>query len=128
MLLWSHSFVLSTFLSKNLKTKIYKTKILTAVLYGCETWSLILRDELRRRVFENRILKRIFGSKMGKFGQWRRLHNKELHKLYRSLNIVRVIKSRKLRPGKIFSKNGKRYESFWNFNRQIYRKETSRKE
>ena len=67
------------------------------VLYGCETWSLSLREEGRLRVFENRILRRVFGPKRNENGKWRRLHNKELYNLYRSPNIVRVIKSRKLR-------------------------------
>ena len=64
-------------LSKNLKIKIYKTIILPVVQYGCETWSLTLREESRLRVFENRILRRIFGPN----GEWRRLHNEELHSL-----------------------------------------------
>ena len=80
----------SRFLSKNLKIKIYKTIILPVVLYGCETWSLTLREESKLRVFENRILRPIFG-------EWRRFRNEELHSLYRSPNIVWVIKSRRLR-------------------------------
>ena len=84
-------------LSKNLKIKIYKTIILSVVIYGCETWSLTLREECRLREFENRILRRIFGPKRDENKEWRRLHNEELHGLYRSPNIVRVIKSRKLR-------------------------------
>ena len=87
----------SRLLSKNLKIQIYKTVILPVVLYGCETWSLALREESRLRVFENRILRRIFGSKRDENGEWRRLHNEELHNLYRSPNIVSVIKSRRLR-------------------------------
>ena len=63
----------------------------------CETWSLTLREECRLRVFENRILRRIFGSKKEENGDWRRLHNEELHSLYRSRNIVTVIKSKRLR-------------------------------
>ena len=73
------------------------TIILLVVLYGCETWSLTLREESRLRVFENRILRRIFGPKRDENGEWRRLHNEELHGLYRLPNVVRVIKSRRLR-------------------------------
>jgi hypothetical protein len=79
-------------LSKNLKIKIYRTIILPLVLYECETWSLTLREKRRLRVFENRVLRRIFGPKR----EWRKLHN-ELNNLYSSLNIVRVIKSRRMR-------------------------------
>ena len=77
----------SRLLSKNLKIKIYKTIILPVVLYGCETWSLTLREEYRLRVFENRILRRIFGPKRAENGEWRSLYNEELHSLYRSPNI-----------------------------------------
>ena len=87
----------SRLLPKNLKIKIYETIILPFVLYGCETWSLTLREEYRLRVFENWILRRILGPKMDENGKWRRLHNEELHSLYLSPNIVRVIKSRRLR-------------------------------
>ena len=83
--------------SKNLKIKIYKTIILPVMLYGCETWSLTLREEYRLRVFENRILRRIFVPKRDENGEWRRLHNEELRSMYRSPNMVRVIKSIKLR-------------------------------
>ena len=64
---------------------------------GCETLSLTLREESRLRVFENRILRRIFGPRRDENGEWRILHNQELNSLYRSPNIVRVIKSRRLR-------------------------------
>ena len=80
-----------------LDLKIYKTIILPVVLYGCEAWSLTLREESRLRVFENRILKQIFRAKRDANGEWRRLHNEELYSLYRSSNIVRAIKTRKLR-------------------------------
>jgi hypothetical protein len=82
----------SHLISKNLKIKIYKTVILSVVLYGCETWSLTLREEHRLRVFENTVLRKIFGTKREKDGSWRKLHNDELHDLYSSPNIVRVIK------------------------------------
>ena len=87
----------SRLLPMNLNIKIYKTIILSIVLYGCEAWSLTLREEFRLRIFENRILRRIFGPKRDKNGEWTRLHNVELHSLYRSPNIVRLIKSRRLR-------------------------------
>jgi hypothetical protein len=84
-------------ISKNLKIKIYKTVILPVVLYGCETWSLTLRQEHRLRVSENRVLRRIFGPEREEHGSWRQLRNDELHSLYSSPNIIRVIKSRRMR-------------------------------
>ncbi|KAJ4444371.1 hypothetical protein ANN_06163 [Periplaneta americana] len=88
----------SSLLSKNLKVRIYKTVILPVVLYGCETWTLILREEQRLRVFENKVLRKIFGVKRDEVtGEWRKLHNTELHALYSSPDIIRNIKSRRLR-------------------------------
>ncbi|KAJ4434159.1 hypothetical protein ANN_16479 [Periplaneta americana] len=88
----------SSLLSKNLKVRIYKTVILPVVLYGCETWTLILREEQRLRMFENKILRKIFGAKRDEVtGDWRKLHNAELHALYSSPDIIRNIKSRRLR-------------------------------
>ncbi|KAJ4438956.1 hypothetical protein ANN_14910 [Periplaneta americana] len=88
----------SSLLSKNLKVRIYKTVILPVVLYGCETWTLTLREEQRLRVFENKILRKIFGAKRDEVtGEWRKLHNTELHALYSSPDIIRNIKSRRNR-------------------------------
>jgi hypothetical protein len=87
----------SRLISKHLKIKIYKTVILPVVLYGCETWSLTLGEEHRLRVFENRGLRKIFGPKREEDGSWRKLHNDEIHDPYSSRNIVRVIKSRRVR-------------------------------
>jgi hypothetical protein len=75
-----------------MKIKLYKTVILPVVLYGCETWSLTLGEEHRLRVFENRVLRKMFGPKREEDGSWRKLQNDELHSLYSSSNIVRVIK------------------------------------
>jgi len=88
----------SSLLSKNLKIKIHRIIILPVVLYGCETWSLILREKRRLRAFENRVLRRIFGPKRDEVtGEWRKRHTEELNDLYSSPNIVRVIKSRRMR-------------------------------
>jgi hypothetical protein len=71
---------------------------LPAVLYGCETWSLTVREEHKLRVFENRVLRRIFGPQRdGVTGGRRKLHNEELHNLYSSPSIIRIIKSRRMR-------------------------------
>jgi hypothetical protein len=81
-----------------LKIRIYQTIILPVVLHGCETWSLILREEHKLRVFENRVLRRIFGAKRdGMMGGWRKLHNEELPDFYSSPSIIRIIKSRRMR-------------------------------
>jgi hypothetical protein len=88
----------SSVIAKNIKIRIYKTIILPVVLYGCETWSLTLREEHRLRVFENRVLRRIFGPNRDEVtGDWRKLHNEELHSLYSSPSIIRMIKSRSMR-------------------------------
>ena len=88
----------SSLLSKNLKINIFRTKILPLVLYGCEIWSLILREERRLMVFENRVSRRIFGSKRDEVTEeWRKLHNEELNDLHSSSKIFRVIKSRRRR-------------------------------
>ncbi|KAJ4443576.1 hypothetical protein ANN_05250 [Periplaneta americana] len=97
----------SSLLSKNLKVRIYKTVILPVVLYGCEAWTLTLREEQRLRVFENKILRKIFGAKRDEVtGEWRKLHNTELHALYSSPDIIRNIKSRRLRWAEHASRMG----------------------
>jgi hypothetical protein len=86
------------FLSANLKVKIYKTIILPVVLYGCEAWFETLREDHRLRMFENRMLRRIFGPKRDEvMGQWRKLHSGEFQSLYSSPDIIRQIKSRRMR-------------------------------
>jgi hypothetical protein len=87
----------SRLISKTLKIKTYRSVIFPVVLYGCETWCRTLREEHRLRVSENRVLRRIFGPKREEDGSWRKLHNDELHNLYSSPNIVRVIKLRRMR-------------------------------
>jgi hypothetical protein len=79
------------------------------VLYGCETWSLTLREEHRLRVFENTALRGIFGPKRDEvIGGWRKLHNEELHNLYCSPSIIRIIKSRRMRLGGHVARTGRR--------------------
>ena len=98
MLLFGRESLTSRPLSKSLKIKIYRIIILSVVLYMCETWSLILREERKLRFFDNNVLRRIFGLRRDEVtGDWRRLHNEKLNDLYCLPNIVRVIKSRRMR-------------------------------
>ena len=81
-----------------MKVETYKTIILPVAMYGSETWSLTLREEHRLRVFENKVLRKIFGAKEDEIrGEWIKLHNAELHALHSSPNIIRSLKSRRLR-------------------------------
>ena len=96
----------SRLIFKNLKINIYRTIILPVVLYGFETWSLTLREERKLRVFENMVLRKIFGPRMNEVTEeWRRLHN-ELNDLYSSPIIVRVIKSRRMRWARHLARMG----------------------
>jgi hypothetical protein len=91
------NLLFSSLLSKNINIRIYRTIILLVVLLGCESRSLTLSVERRLRVFENRVLRRIFGPKRDEVtGEWRKLHNDELYALYFSPNIIRVIKLRRM--------------------------------
>jgi hypothetical protein len=92
----------SHLLSKKLKITIYKNILLPVVLYGCETWSLILRKKHKLWVFENRMLRRIFGLKRDEvMGEWRKLHNKVLRDLYSLPSTIRIIKSRRRWAGHV---------------------------
>jgi hypothetical protein len=79
--------------SKSVKIRIYKTTIFPVVLYGCDTWSLTLREVHKLRAFEKRVLRRIFRPKRDEVtGGWRKLYTEELHNLYSSPIIIRMIK------------------------------------
>jgi hypothetical protein len=87
----------SRLLSKNVKIGLFKCINLPVILCGCEAWSLTLSEEHRLRVFENRVLRRIFGLKRDEVTRvWRKLHNEELHNLYSSPIIIRMIKLRRM--------------------------------
>ena len=92
------NFMSPSFLSKNTKIKMYRTIILPVVFYGCEICLLTLRGECRLRVFGNKVLRRLFGPKWFEVtGEWRQLHREELNDLYSSPNIIRVVKSRRMK-------------------------------
>jgi hypothetical protein len=114
----------SRLLSKNVKVKIYKTIILPVVLYGCEAWSLTLREEHRLRVFENRVLRSIFGPKRDEVtGEWSKLHNEELHNLYSSPDIIRQVKADEV--GGACNTHGRGQKSVQGFGGKARRKETT---
>jgi hypothetical protein len=96
--------------------------ILPLVLHGCETWSLTLKEEHRLKVFENRVLRWIFGPKRDEVtGEWRKLHNKELHDLYSSPSIIRIIKWRWMRmAGHVarMGRRGTRIDYWWESQRE----------
>ena len=97
MLSFGAEFWSSILLSKNIKIILHRIIIVPVALYGCETWSLTLREERRLSVCKNRVLRRIFRSKMDEVtGEWRKLHNVELNDLYCSPSVFRVIKSRRM--------------------------------
>jgi hypothetical protein len=96
------------------KIRIYKTISLPVVLYGCETWSLALRDEHRLRVFGNRVLRRIFGPRRDEMTEgWRKIHNEELRKWFSSPSIIRMIKSRKMRWAGHVARKGAERKAYW---------------
>jgi hypothetical protein len=103
----------SSLLSRSVKIKAYRTIISLAVLYGCESWLLTLREECKLRVFENRVLRKIFGPKRDEVTrEWKILHNKELHALYSSPYIIWAIKSRRLRWAGHVACMGKRRSAY----------------
>jgi hypothetical protein len=115
----------SRLLSRNVKVKIYKTIILPVVLYGCETWSLTLREEHRWRVFENRVLRRMFGPKMDEVtGEWRKLHNEEPNNLYSSPDIISQVEVKANEVGGACGTHGRGEKSVQGFGGKAQRKET----
>jgi hypothetical protein len=121
------SLLSSCLLFRNVKVKIYRTVILPVGLYGCETWSLTLREEHRLRVFENRVLRRIFVPKRDEVtGEWRKLHIEELHNLYSSPDIIRqVVKANEV--GGACGTHGRGQKSIQGFGGKSRRKETTGK-
>jgi hypothetical protein len=112
----------SRLLLKNLKIRIHKTIILHVVRYGCETSHLTLREEHRLRVFDDTVLRKIFGPKRDEVSrEWGKLHNEELHDLYSSPSIIRTIKSRRMRWAEHVARTGQKsnaYSFWWEIQRQ----------
>jgi hypothetical protein len=107
----------SRLLSRNVKIRIYRTINLPVVLCGCETWSLALREEHRLRVFETRVLRKIFGPEMNEvIGGWKKC----------SPSVIRIIKSRRMRWAGHVARMGEKRNA-WDFGGKVRRKETTRK-
>jgi len=107
LLLFGAETFIFQFAIQNLKIKIYRNIIITVFLYGCETWLLTMREERRLRVFENRVLRKSTWPKRDEVtGEWRKLHNEEISYLYSLPNIVRVVKSRRMRLARHVARMG----------------------
>ena len=118
----------SIFLSNSIETKIHRAVILPVVLYGCEAWSSTVGEQDRLRVFENRLLRRVLGSKrVTVTGEWRILHKEEFYDLYCSLNVIWVIKSRRMRWAGHVAHTGDRREVHLGFGGVTWWKEATRK-
>jgi hypothetical protein len=115
----------SLLLSKNVNIKLYKTVIKLLVLYGCETWSLTLREDHRLSVLENRVLRRIFGPNRD-IGCSRKLHNEAIHNMYPSPSIITVIKSRPMKEAVHVALTGEE-ERIQGFGGKARRKQTARR-
>ena len=105
----------SRILSRNIKLRIYKTIILSVVLYGCETRSLTLKEEKKLRIFENKIARKIFGPRKDEQrDEWRKLHNLELYNLYGIPDIIRTLRLRRLQLARNVARmgNGRRAHKF----------------
>jgi hypothetical protein len=101
-------------MSKNKNIRNYETIVLPVVHYGREIWSLALREEHRQRVFENRVLRRIFGAKRDELtGDWRKQRNEEVHNLYSSSRFIGITKSRWMRWAGHVARNGRRGRGYW---------------
>jgi hypothetical protein len=120
------SLLSSRLLSRNVKFRRYKTAILPVVLCGCDTWSLTLREKHRLRVFENRALRRIFGLKRDEVtAESRKLHNGELYNSYSSPNMIRQVKSRRMKGAGHVARM--REKDVQGFGGKVLRKEITRK-
>jgi hypothetical protein len=96
-----------------MRSRIYKAIILPVVLYRCETWPLTISEEHRLRVFENKVLRKIFGPKWDEVtGEWRKLHNEELRDLYSSPSIIRTIKSRRVKWAGHVARTGEKRNAY----------------